>query len=126
MVTMAFVFPITFCKYILKTSWKSAVAGTLMRILIVWHATYLVNSLAHYSGTKPFTKNHTSCENKIVSFFAFGEGFHNYHHTYPKDFRASADCTGNMSAQLLLGMYRLGFGIVNMSKRKIEKQEIVI
>jgi len=108
MVTMSFLFPIGFCKCVLNTSWKSAIAGTLARILITWHSTWLVNSLAHYSGTKPFTRNHTSCENKIVSFFAFGEGFHNYHHMYPKDFRASGDYEGNLSAQLLRGLYRLG------------------
>jgi stearoyl-CoA desaturase (delta-9 desaturase) len=110
MVMMAFLVPIGICKYILRTSWRSAIGGTLMRIVIVWHSTYLVNSLAHYSGDKPYTRNHTSCENKIVSFFAFGEGFHNYHHTYPKDFKASADYGGilNLSAQLLRMMHKLG------------------
>lgn len=59
------------------------------RIIIVWHMTYSVNSFAHYIGDKPYNSKLKACENLLVSIITFGEGWHNYHHSYPKDYRAS-------------------------------------
>lgn len=109
MMVMAFGVPITVFHYYLKTSWETAWAATFLRIVMVWHSTWLVNSLAHWAGDKPFTEQHSSCENVIVSIFAMGEGYHNYHHSYPKDYRASRNCRGfNLSAVLLESMRLLG------------------
>ena len=51
--------------------------------------TYSVNSFAHYIGDKPYNSKLKACENLLVSIITFGEGWHNYHHSYPKDYRAS-------------------------------------
>lgn len=72
--------------------WKDAYNGVLtsfIRIVLVLNGTWLVNSLAHYSGGKPFNKQLAACENSFVSFVSLGEGWHNYHHSFPKDYRAS-------------------------------------
>jgi stearoyl-CoA desaturase (delta-9 desaturase) len=36
-----------------------------------------------------FTRNISPAENRFVSFFAFGEGWHNYHHAFPYDYKTS-------------------------------------
>jgi len=64
-----------------------------VRIVLGLHATYCVNSLAHIGSdtdtNKPYDKSIQAVENRFVSFITLGEGWHNYHHAFPKDFRAS-------------------------------------
>ena len=50
-----------------------------------------VNSLAHTFGSKPYLKDIEARNNFLVSVFTWGEGWHNYHHAYPKDFRANGE-----------------------------------
>ena len=40
-------------------------------------------------GMKPYDKNINPAENIFVSLGAHGEGFHNYHHTFPQDYATS-------------------------------------
>tara|TARA_E500000178_G_C16780883_1_gene643536 strand:- start:220 stop:840 length:621 start_codon:yes stop_codon:yes gene_type:complete len=60
-----------------------------LRWTIQAHATWCVNSFAHMYGDRPFRKNIMSTENKWVSLLAVGEGWHNWHHTYPYDYACS-------------------------------------
>ena len=66
-----------------------AYCSAVFRYLCVLHATWLVNSLAHFWGDKPYDVNIAPSESRLVSLFAVGEGFHNYHHTFPSDYSAS-------------------------------------
>lgn len=59
------------------------------RAVISLNATWLVNSAAHLYGTRPFDRTIFPVENMVVAFFAVGEGWHNYHHAFPWDYRAS-------------------------------------
>lgn len=59
----------------------------LARLVLVYQSTWFVNSLAHYWGTKPFSKEHTAVNNWIVAVLTGGEGYHNFHHTFPSDYR---------------------------------------
>ena len=59
----------------------------LLRIVVVHHATFFINSLAHMWGSRPWTQEHTARDNAILAFFTFGEGYHNFHHTFPGDYR---------------------------------------
>ncbi len=61
--------------------------GGLVRILIVHHITWSVNSVCHLWGTSPFRTNDQSRNNPIVGFFALGEGWHNNHHAFPTSAR---------------------------------------
>ena len=53
------------------------------------NCTWLVNSAAHLWGAKTYDKSINPSENMFVSFFAIGEGYHNYHHTFPFDYATS-------------------------------------
>lgn len=61
----------------------------LLRYAVVLNATWLVNSAAHIWGNRPYDKTINPRENPLVAFSAIGEGFHNYHHTFPFDYATS-------------------------------------
>jgi len=61
--------------------------GVLLRITLVHHFTYFINSLCHYIGVKPYDPNSTSGDAWYVALLTFGEGFHNYHHKFQWDYR---------------------------------------
>ena len=61
--------------------------GVFLRITMVHHFTYFINSLCHYVGTKPYDSTCTSGDSWYVALLTFGEGFHNYHHKFQWDYR---------------------------------------
>lgn len=58
-----------------------------LRLFALHHCTWFINSLAHTWGEKPFSKEQTAVDNYIMSLLTFGEGYHNYHHTFANDYR---------------------------------------
>jgi stearoyl-CoA desaturase (delta-9 desaturase) len=50
-------------------------------------STFCVNSLAHYLGETPFDDKHTPRDHVITALVTIGEGYHNFHHQFPMDFR---------------------------------------
>lgn len=58
-----------------------------VRMLLCYHCTWCINSLAHYWGARSFSKEQTAVDNYIISLITFGEGYHNYHHTFARDYR---------------------------------------
>ncbi|XP_074608383.1 stearoyl-CoA desaturase 5-like [Acropora palmata] len=59
------------------------------RYVITLNATFTINSLAHLWGSKPYDKTINPTKNFIVVFAISGEGFHNFHHSFPQDYAAS-------------------------------------
>ncbi|WAQ90824.1 hypothetical protein PtA15_13A223 [Puccinia triticina] len=57
------------------------------RLLFVHHSTFCVNSLAHWLGDAPFDDKHTPRDHIVTAFVTIGEGYHNFHHEFPQDFR---------------------------------------
>jgi stearoyl-CoA desaturase (Delta-9 desaturase) len=112
MILMAYIFPILVAKYLIKDTWKSSISSNFLRILIAWHTTWCINSVAHYIGDKPFVIEHTSRQNHLCSLITMGEGYHNYHHAFPKDYRASQDlkCI-NFTGWFIRCLYMLGLSI---------------
>lgn len=61
--------------------------GGLVRVLMVQHITWSVNSICHLWGTKPYDNDDESRNNPIVGVLALGEGWHNNHHSFPTSAR---------------------------------------
>ena len=62
--------------------------GIFLRVVLVYHQTWLVNSAAHTFGYKNVKlKNDLSTNCWWVGLLAFGEGWHNNHHAFPKSAR---------------------------------------
>ncbi|XP_014270364.1 acyl-CoA Delta-9 desaturase [Halyomorpha halys] len=79
------------------------------RYVLQLHLTWCVNSVAHLFGTKPYDKRISPVESTFVSFFGLGEGWHNYHHTFPWDCHAAEFGKHfNLSSRLLTLLERWG------------------
>jgi len=61
-------------------------AGVL-RLVLSHQLTFCINSLAHVVGRRPYGTEHTARDNALVALLTFGEGYHNYHHTFANDYR---------------------------------------
>ena len=57
--------------------------GGLVRIAVVNHVTWAVNSVCHTFGSQPFAIKDESRNNWLVGLLAFGEGWHHNHHAFP-------------------------------------------
>ncbi len=64
--------------------WSGLLWGGLVRIFIVHHGTWSVNSICHTFGTRPFATRDLSRNNGWVGIIALGEGWHNNHHAFPR------------------------------------------
>ncbi|MHC4958263.1 MAG: acyl-CoA desaturase [Planctomycetota bacterium] len=62
------------------------VAGPL-RLVVLWHVTWSINSVAHTIGTQPFSTSDTARDSWVTALVTLGEGYHNYHHRFPADYR---------------------------------------
>ena len=61
--------------------------GGLVRLVFVHHGTFLINSAAHIWGTQPYSEENSSKDSFWLAFLTFGEGYHNFHHTFQADYR---------------------------------------
>jgi len=61
--------------------------GVCFRITANLHATWMVNSLTHFWGTRRFETRDDSRNNAMVAILSFGEGWHNNHHAHPTSAR---------------------------------------
>ncbi len=61
--------------------------GGFTRLMLVNQFTYCVNSLAHYVGSRPYSTTITARESGLVALLTGGEGYHNFHHRFPFDYR---------------------------------------
>ncbi|XP_059046475.1 acyl-CoA Delta-9 desaturase-like [Achroia grisella] len=87
---VCFILPTLAPVYLWNETWSNAFfVATLFRYAFILNVTWLVNSAAHKWGQKPYDKNIKPVENMSVSLFALGEGFHNYHHTFPWDYKTA-------------------------------------
>ncbi len=64
-------------------------AGVL-RLVISHHTTFFINSLAHFWGNQPYSDESTARDNSILALLTYGEGYHNFHHTFQQDYRNGA------------------------------------
>jgi len=55
--------------------------------LYVWHATWSINSFAHWMGERLYCDNISARGNLVCAILTFGEGYHNFHHEFPRDYR---------------------------------------
>eukprot|EP00808_Paulinella_micropora_P015384 g23161.t1 len=61
-------------------------AGALRQVF-VHHSTFCVNSLAHWLGEHTFDDERSPRDHFITALLTCGEGYHNFHHEFPNDYR---------------------------------------
>ena len=67
--------------------WGMILIAGLLRVVLVHQGTFCINSVCHIIGTQPWSTKDTSRDSWIGALFTFGEGYHNYHHTFAADYR---------------------------------------
>ena len=82
--------------YLPMKMWNESFTRSLLicfvfRYITSLHSTWFVNSTAHMFGDRPYNELIDARENSWVSYGALGEGYHNYHHTFPFDYRTAED-----------------------------------
>jgi len=98
-----------------------------MRITFVHHATFFVNSLAHYLGDKTYSDLHTAFDSFITAVLTLGEGYHNYHHEFPSDYRNGIKFYHyDPTKWLISGLSYLGltYNLKMISNGEIEKAKV--
>ncbi len=89
-IIMGFVFPTLVC----GLGWGDYRGGyfyaSVLRLVLVHHTTFCVNSLAHYLGDATFDDKHTPRDHFVTALITLGEGYHNFHHEFPSDYRNAA------------------------------------
>ena len=76
--------------YLIGGTWQAALTGLLcggaVRMLVVHHVTYSINSLCHFFGRQDFDTGDESRNLAWLAPFTFGEAWHNNHHAFPTSF----------------------------------------
>ncbi len=67
--------------------WGMILLLGIARLAISHHMTFLINSLAHIWGKQPYSDQNTSKDNGVLALLTMGEGYHNYHHKFQRDYR---------------------------------------
>eukprot|EP01013_Petalomonas_cantuscygni_P018090 TRINITY_DN3542_c0_g1_i1.p1 TRINITY_DN3542_c0_g1~~TRINITY_DN3542_c0_g1_i1.p1 ORF type:complete len:569 (-),score=95.59 TRINITY_DN3542_c0_g1_i1:257-1900(-) len=73
--------------------WGGVVYGFALKVLIVHHSTFFINSIAHFplpswfGSLQTYSDGHSTFDNWFVALLTNGEGYHNFHHEFPQDYR---------------------------------------
>jgi stearoyl-CoA desaturase (Delta-9 desaturase) len=110
-VTLALAIPFTVGG--LLGGWAGALTGLLwgglVRQFLTHHVTWSVNSVCHSFGRRAFATNDRSRNEWLVGLLAFGEGWHNNHHAFPRSaFHGLRWWQFDLSGYLIWLLARLG------------------
>ncbi len=61
--------------------------GGAVRVFLLHHATYSINSLCHFFGRRPFATGDEARNLAWLAPMSLGEAWHNNHHAFPTSFR---------------------------------------
>lgn len=73
--------------YFCQDYWGAFFLACWIRIFLLHHFTWSINSLAHMWGKREFNREQTAVDNYLISLLTLGEGYHNYHHAFASDYR---------------------------------------
>lgn len=73
---------------LLTLSWTGAVSGLLwggfVRIFLLEHIVWAINSFLHMVGTRPYQSRENSRNGGVFALITLGESWHNNHHAFPE------------------------------------------
>ena len=102
-VVMGYVIP-----YVLG-GWTAVLWGGLVRTFLNNHVTWSVNSVCHMFGNRMFATKDMSRNHWLVGLLAFGEGWHNNHHAFPRAaFHGMRWYQFDLSAYIIRGLETIG------------------
>jgi stearoyl-CoA desaturase (Delta-9 desaturase) len=121
---------------LLTWSWQGAVAGYLwgglVRVALVHHITWSVNSVCHVFGERPFTTQDKASNVWWLAILSLGESWHNLHHADPTCARHGVDKGQiDISARIIWVFEKLGWAwnvrwpkADRLDSKRVEKQAV--
>jgi stearoyl-CoA desaturase (delta-9 desaturase) len=113
-------------------NWKAGVTGMLwgglVRVLVLHHATYSINSLCHYFGRRPFETGDESRNLAWLALPSLGEAWHNAHHAFPTSARHGVQRAQlDISAGIIAMLERMGLAwdVVRIEPEKLAAKRAV-
>ncbi|MHB8342100.1 MAG: acyl-CoA desaturase [Mycobacteriales bacterium] len=93
-----------------RAAWSALIWAGLVRILVLHHVTWSINSICHVAGARPYASRDRAGNVWWLAVISMGESWHNLHHAEPTSARHGAD-RGQLdsSAALIRGFERLGW-----------------
>ncbi len=67
--------------------WGAFLISVCARITFVYHATFCINSVCHMFGKATYDIYSTAKDHWLAALITNGEGYHNFHHRFPSDYR---------------------------------------
>ncbi|XP_063977669.1 acyl-CoA Delta-9 desaturase-like [Diachasmimorpha longicaudata] len=129
MIWLAFIMPALIPVYVWKETWSISIYAVIIRYVWLLNATFSVNSFAHMWGNRPYNSKVKPTENPIVSVFTLGEGWHNYHHVFPWDYKASElgaySLNGSCAFIETMAKWGLAYNLRTPRRETIEKQYLM-
>ena len=111
--------------------WGAPLAGLLiagaLRISFNHHMTFFINSLCHTMGKQNYSKEQTARDHWLTAVFTYGEGFHNFHHKFPIDYRNGIRAFHYDPAKwliFLLSKLGLASGLKRVSSHRIARYQL--
>jgi stearoyl-CoA desaturase (delta-9 desaturase) len=94
-------------------AWRDPLGGFLwagcIRLVAQYHSTFAINSLTHRFGRQPYSAATSARDNPFVALVTMGEGFHNFHHQFPSDYRNGIRwCDFDPTKWLVAALARIG------------------
>ena len=116
---------------VLTQSLKGAVTAfvwaSLVRIFLLQHVTWSINSICHFYGERPFKSLDFSTNNWVLSLISFGESWHNNHHAFPTSARHGIGRAQLDPSGWLISMFqrlRWARGVKSVSAKQIASKKI--
>ncbi|KAJ6590073.1 delta 9-fatty acid desaturase protein [Mycena vulgaris] len=67
--------------------WGGLCFSTAFRMTVAHHSVFAINSIAHYLGSTTYDDALSPRDHFLSALLTMGEGYHNFHHQFPMDFR---------------------------------------
>jgi stearoyl-CoA desaturase (delta-9 desaturase) len=71
----------------LADGWPGLIVGYVWSTVLVYHATFCINSFAHVRGRQRYVTGDDSRNNWLLAIITMGEGWHNNHHSFQSSAR---------------------------------------
>jgi stearoyl-CoA desaturase (delta-9 desaturase) len=107
--------------------WGGFIYAGIIRTFLVQQATFCVNSLAHYYGDQPFDDKRSAKDHFLTSIIALGEGYHNFHHEFPSDYRNGIEFYhADITKWLIIAfnVFGLASGLKTFRQNEIDKSRV--
>ncbi|KAJ3129815.1 hypothetical protein HK098_008049 [Nowakowskiella sp. JEL0407] len=102
--------------------------GFVTRV-VTWHVTFSINSFAHYNGDQLYSTETTARGNFILAVLTNGEGYHNFHHEFPKDYRNGVESWDWDPSKWLIfaaSLFGITWNLKRVDRNEIEKAKVQV